>query len=289
MTVWYAQNSSVDINSAGMWHDSGGNDQDISTSDKTIILCANGKSNININQNITCYSISTAAEGGTSGGGFKIAGSYMIDGHVVGGSTFCLSINGAECTVVISGNVTGGSGFSGININDTTNIITLNITGDVTGGSAALAHGISVSSTTLAHQITIVGNLKGGTHSGTRGLTYGNLNMHVYITGNIEAGSGTFTPGALPFAGTITVNDGCIINSETSQATSTVIYNPNEDGSSYIRYPRSTGNTLDYPLQLASEYIKYGYWSGGIMGIYENFSGLSYITCSSIDCDCLWL
>ncbi len=147
MTTWYAQNSSVDINSANEWNDAAdgsGNWLTWASLGDTDILCANGKTAIAINVDVpTCVRLSTAAEGtGAAGGGFTLtmaASARTIAAAILAGTTPCVVVSNA------------------------TNRLT--VTGKITGGDSAAAYGVSFGS--QAPKIDVVGNYetKGGTNA----------------------------------------------------------------------------------------------------------------------------
>ena len=94
---------------------------------------------------LTCARLSTAAEGGTAGGGFALSGStaVAITADIQAGTSICVTSTHTGTginAVTINGNVTGGSvsGAHGAYNNSTG---TINITGPLTGGSGQYAYG----------------------------------------------------------------------------------------------------------------------------------------------------
>jgi hypothetical protein len=173
------------------------------------IVCANGKT-VTIDMDLAAYTFDSLTTVATSpaaaGGGFTMGISNTINANITAGTTPCLTstgtgttlvINGeikggsaasargltcsGDCTVTVTGNVTGGSAY-GIYC---TAACTVTVTGNVTGGSGA--HGIECRA---ACTITITGNVTGGTAYGTFCI-YCTAACTMTITGNVTAGSGT--------------------------------------------------------------------------------------------------
>ena len=251
MAIWYAQQSSTNIDhvssgtTSDVWNaaaDGSGAWMDISvlTAGGTdTVLAANGKTAININTdiNIGTGRLSTAAEGGTAGGGFTVSAARTITANVLAGSTHALAATHKSGTVAIVGTVTGG----------TTN--------------GAVANGIRL---TAAGTLTISGLVKGGSGSGSYGV-YQSAGV-IEINGGLEGGSSYNAFGAHLFAGTLTINGHAITAGSyticnglwigggafatanncdlihTAYAAATngcIVYNPGPNN--YIEYPTTTG------------------------------------------------
>ena len=94
MATWFAQNSSVNIDSVNQWNDAAGGGgswltwASLAAGD---ILVANGKTSITINVNVTCATLTTVATGGTAGGGFLLAAGVTVTANVVAGTTVCIN------------------------------------------------------------------------------------------------------------------------------------------------------------------------------------------------------
>ena len=222
MTIWYAQNSTVDINSAGEWNDIAGGGGNVLTWANLAsgdVLCANGKTAIAINVDVNVGAtgrISTVAEGtGTAGGGFTGGATVSITGNILAGTTTCITTAAGTYTVTITGNITGGSGTSIYGINKSVSTATFNITGDCAGGTGNSAHGF------FSNQA--------GSNS---------------ATGTISGGSGSSASGvANTGTGTLTIV-GNLINLTTAPAINgKIIYNPGP--TNYIQYPAPGATTVN--------------------------------------------
>lgn len=208
MATWFAQNSSVNINSVNQWNSAAngsGSWLTWASLDPSDILVANGKTSITINVNTTCARLTTAATGGTAGGGFILSSGITLTAAVEGGSTTCVTLSSGSATIVgnittsvfagavvvsstgtltVTGNVTGGSGNAIGITNSSTG--TVNITGNVTGGSSTNTFGVSNASTGT---VNVTGTVTGGTSWLSSGITNGTGT--ITITGNVFAGSGS--------------------------------------------------------------------------------------------------
>jgi hypothetical protein len=182
------------------------------------VLCANGNAITWAAADVpslTCARLTTAAEGGTAGGGFALSGStaVAITADLTAGTTTCLTSThtgtGANA-VAVTGNVTGGSGQYAYGANNN-NTGTLTINGNVTGGSGSYAYGARNNTGTL----TINGNVTGGSVSGAHGA-WNTGTGTITITGAVTGGSGTWAYGALNGStGTLTINGNVIGGSAT--------------------------------------------------------------------------
>lgn len=158
-------------------------------------VCMANSFTVTIPSNVTVSEIRNDTTGGaTDGGGFTINNGVTVTANVFAGGqgTACASI-AASATVNIIGNVTAGtaSNAHGCSMGSGS---TLTITGTVTGGTSATARGVSVGGTTL----NVTGNVVGG--SAGAGV-YSNASNTINVTGN-TLGSATGTgPGVLNNAG----------------------------------------------------------------------------------------
>jgi hypothetical protein len=152
---------------------------------------------------------------GTAQGGLLIlnpTGSVVLNGNVTGGSAYAAhGVANSGTMGAVTGNVTGGGGDSAHGIE---NVGTMGaVTGDVTGGSAR-AHGINNSGTMGAVTGDVMGGSVGvGAHGinniGTMGTVTGDvaggselecsgiksLNFSPEIVGNVTGGTGRYTAG----------------------------------------------------------------------------------------------
>ena len=189
MATWFAQNSSVNIDSVNQWNSAANGSgswltwASLGASD---VLVLNGKTGIVINVDFVCGSLTAVATGGTTGGGCTVASTRSITANVICSSagTPVITLNSGTLTVV--GNVTGGGGnvSHGIHMFGSSNLL---ITGNVTGGTmnplGGNSNGIRTGSTGT---ITIVGNVIGTTGSPA---IYNESSGSITITGNVTAGS----------------------------------------------------------------------------------------------------
>lgn len=227
MTTWFAQNSSVNIDSVNMWNSAANGSgsfltwASLAASD---VLVANGKTSIAINVDITPQvEITTEARGGTAGGGFTVSTARTIRAHVTAGTTACLADTHATGTVTLTGNVAGASGgfVNGLNKSGTGLLVHV---GNVTGGTFNSGIGISVS----------VGNFQGtGTYTGgsnvaAHAIQFSGSGTHT-ITGSIIGGSSTAravnflqSSGSLAITGSVssgTSSSGTVLNNGAGAVT----------------------------------------------------------------------
>lgn len=258
--IWYAQNSSVNIDSLNEWNDApdgSGNWLTWGNLAAGDILAANGKTAIAINVSFTCLRISTAAEGGTAGGGFTVSGAVTITANILAGTTDGVTTSGTGYTLTVVGNVTGGSGTSKYGINNVT-AVTINITGNVSGGTGVSSYGLNNNSTGT---INVTGNVAGGSNTTALGI-YNNTTGVVTITGTVSGGSGVRAYGVHQSStGVTTVNSGNLINSATAMAvTGAIIYNPGAQN--YIQYPKPTSGHHNYAQAVAAGSVIEGVFAG---------------------------
>lgn len=189
MATWFAQNSSVNIDSVNQWNSAANGSgswltwASLGASD---ILVANGKTSITINVSFTCATITTAATGGTAGGGFLLAAGVTVTANVTAGTTVCINRTASGAESFIVGNVTGGpsSNAHGVHNNSTA---TITITGNIVGGAGGF--GLRNETTGL---INVTGNITADAIYGLANISTGN----VTITGNVTGGTGTGGAGS---------------------------------------------------------------------------------------------
>ena len=245
MTTWFAQNSSVNIDSAAQWNSVAGGGGTVLTWASLAagdILVANGKTSITCNVSFTCATITTAATGGTAGGGFILSDGITVTASPVAGSTSCIifaaaspasatiigapqgsltatahgAVNSGSGTLNITGNPLGdiGTGSSqnscGV-INISTG--TVNVTGNPKGGSGTYGLTSNGVTNSAAGVINITGNPVGGVYYGNNCGAYNASTGTINITGNPRGRdndggvSGGFTAGAYNgSSGTININ-----------------------------------------------------------------------------------
>jgi hypothetical protein len=192
---------------------------------------ANGKA-IVIDQSITVNSLrTTAGTTAVAGGSFTVSstGRTVTVGSIVTGSSNCFTFAGAggtTCNLVISGAATGSlttASAVAIRMNSTG---TLNVSGNVVGGSQTSAAGVQVSS---AGTLAITGNVTGGSGSAANGVI-------ISVAATVSV-SGTSTGGSV--ASCYGVN-----NNSTGVTTLANVTGGSGAGSSYGGYNSSTGQML---------------------------------------------
>ena len=260
MTTWYAQNSSVNINSVHEWNDVANGSgnwltwANLATDD---ILCANTKTAILINVDFTCLRISTQAEAaGNAGGGFAVADARTITANILAGSSICLTTSESGYTLIIIGTITGGTSSSKYGLYNPV-AVDIHITGAITGGSATSASGISNNDT---GNLVITGNLLGGSSTNTYGI-YQAGNGNVTINGNITGGSDLNGYGinCMNANTTLTINSGNLVagaNKNTAPiiGVGRLVYNPGAgnyiqlfaSGSVSTNYSTGNSNTSEH-------------------------------------------
>lgn len=246
MTTWFAQNSSVNIDSTNQWNSAANGSgswltwASLGASD---VLVANGKTNIAINVNVTCASITNAATGGTSGGYFNVTTTRTLVCSLVANNGNVINLSGSG-TLSVTGSVSGGSTNNARAI-DASGTCAGNVVGDITNGSGPNCQAIFWGSTGI---LSITGNCAGGS-----GATYeavrNNSTGTVIITGNCIGATGHAVSNSL--TGTVTITGNCTGGSSNNaygvqnSSTGTVTVNGNCTGgsgsASYGAYNATTG------------------------------------------------
>lgn len=164
MTTFYAQNGSQGIFAAWSGHDSmwntaaDGSGSWLTPASLTAadILAANAKTAILLNADVTALRLSTAAEGGTAGGGFTVdlsnatGASRTVNANLLAGTTVCLGHSTSPYTgkrLTINGTITGGTATDavGLRITNTGSVnFIATLLGNMTGGSGTNAHGVYI-------------------------------------------------------------------------------------------------------------------------------------------------
>ncbi len=210
MATWFAQNSSVNIDSVNQWNSAANGSgswltwASLGASD---VLMWNGKTNIAINVNVTCASLRNSTFGGaTRTGTATIANGVTVTADVYGSGE-------AENFITISGSVSCQivGNIYGVNYSARAIIITtsgvVSIVGNLIGGSVTNQRSECMSQS--AGQVVITGNITNlatGTGIPTYLLTGGVLT----VTGDVTGGLGTTSPainatgGAATITGTVT-------------------------------------------------------------------------------------
>jgi hypothetical protein len=180
MATWFAQNSSVNIDSANQWNSAANGSgswltwASLAASD---VLVANGKTSIAINVDFTCATICNDGTGGaTNGGNFTVATGRAITSSIVGGNNICVTVSSSS-TVTLVGNISNGSGGTGVVVHSGSG--NLEITGNISAG------GVSGLYYTGSGSITIVGNITAGTGTSARGVHLAGAPPSFNVTGNV--------------------------------------------------------------------------------------------------------
>jgi len=244
MATWYAQNSTVNIDSVNEWNDVANGSGSWLTWPPAVgdTLHANGKTSIAVNVDVTCATITAVGGVGT----FLInTNGVTIAANLIAGNAGTFLMNSGTPTVTVSGTVTGGGSYciaqsvAGV----------LNITNNVTGGSASGGHGVYTTGT--AGTITITGNLLGGSNSNAHAVNMTLANT-LTVTGNVTAATGRGITSSHGSA-VITVSAGNIVDTTTVSAigvTSGFIYVPG--ATNYYRMRTVGAATLDHYYDVPS-------------------------------------
>jgi hypothetical protein len=166
---------------------------------------ANGHAGVYINSSAT-VEITGQLDGGTGGakralqvGTSGVNATVIINGNVLGGTTSnCLGIliQASSCTFQITGNVTGGIGQNAEAIQSTTSPV-ITITGNVTAGAR---HGVFI--TGVSPSVTVVGNATAGNATNNIAVYCSGASAIITITGNVIGAAGTnavYAAGATSF------------------------------------------------------------------------------------------
>jgi hypothetical protein len=174
----------------------------------TLIISGNRTINANVGSDTSAFGVGNIGAGQT----------VVINGNVRGGTATKLSCNGGPLT--INGNAFGGTS---VNVRALTPIGSgvVNLNGDATGGSAGFAHAISMTGGTLTH----TGILIAGSNATSHGLS-------------ISSGTATITGGA--------TGSGSVGSNGFNQTGGTVALTGNlVDGSVGTAFGK-TGGTFNY-------------------------------------------
>ena len=261
VTSWYAQNSSVNINSASEWNDNPAGGGNVLTWGNQVAgdtFYANGKTAIAVNVDPGAngkVTLTTAAGGGTTGGGFTYATAtnITINSDITAGTTTCLAVTGSTGGLTVIGNIQGGA-VSTTALSTTHTSVTLNIGSvgtptTITGGTSATGYGVNSLS---AGPIAIIGNVLAATGSGLNNYT-----GTTTITGNC-VGTTTSAPAvsAGNTTGSVTIVGNLINGTKGSAASGSIIYNPGP--LNYIQYPAPAATTIYLPKAPAVTDVKSG-------------------------------
>ena len=158
----------------------------------------------------------------SGGGTLTIVGNVTAVGAVIAVSV----LTAPDGFVTVVGNVTAGTTGNAINLGTATARTTVNVTGNVTGGTSTGGTGISPGTGTTGSTITVVGNVQSGTGGNAHGI--GALaGVNVTVTGDLTAGPSTGQPVAAlaatyDFTGTFTASSAQ--NAFTNQTATAINY-----------------------------------------------------------------
>jgi len=216
MATWFAQNSSVNIDSVNQWNSAANGSGSFLTwasLHPSDVLVANNKSSITINVSFTCTTITTAATGGTAGGGFLLASGITITANIECGTTACVTALAGDSAIVGNclGTVSVGLPAVAKSVSGTLTITGNCLGGSFQGGGGGGSQAVSCS----AGSVVIVGNVTGGqtnnqNNSAVVFSSSGGLSVTGNVSGNslttITQGPGGQVSGIQITAGTLTVN-----------------------------------------------------------------------------------
>ena len=190
MATWYAQNSSVNIDSVNQWNsaaDGSGSWLTWASLDPSDILVANGKTSIAINVDTTCALLTNVATGGTAGGGFILAPGVTLTASITCASVTCVarSASGSESFIIGSVTAAVGTNIPPAVVNSSTGVLT--ITGNVTALAGTNCVGVQNAS---SGTVNVTGQLAAGTsNSGGGNAVVNHSTGTVNITGNCAGAS----------------------------------------------------------------------------------------------------
>jgi hypothetical protein len=259
------------------------------------VLCANGKTAINVNVSITVSKISTAAETGANGtgspgGGFNADGGKTITADIVAGTSTCLTILSGSGTLNIVGNITGGTGSAAIGIIQAYTNVALNVTGNIAAGlgsncwgfykhgAAAVVNGNILAGSNHSNSygvlcqdygtLTVTGNVTGGENNGCYGIYLNSGSNTATVNNGIITGGGSLSGGAaiaVINTGSAILNNCSLINRNAPAVIGPFIYNP--AATNYIQYPGPSSTTVKLGVEPAIGDIRYGTAIGSNVGI----------------------
>jgi hypothetical protein len=139
-----------------------------------------------LNITASVQSATSAAVTTSGGGALTIVGDVTAVGAVLAVSV----LTAPDGFVTVVGNVTAGTSGNGITLGTSTARTTVNVTGNVTGGTGSGGVGIFPGSGTGGSTITVVGNVASGAGGSANGIS-GAAGVNVTVTGDLTAGTGT--------------------------------------------------------------------------------------------------
>lgn len=228
MATYYARKTG-NINAADVWATTPAGTAAAVTFASGDILVANSFTvtvNVSTNLGSTGEVRNDATGGATAGGSFTLADGVTLTANIFAGSTgtACVNQTGATSGTIV-GNARGGTSVnSGHGINKTSSG-TLDITGNMTGGSAALQNGLSMTAGT----VNLTGNMTGGSSASggaqnTAGLVISGGTLNV-LSGTATGGTVNSVNGLYVSGGTVNFTGNAVGSSTAALTTSHGITN----------------------------------------------------------------
>ena len=240
------------------------------------VLNANGCTALAVNVDPGGASVEvTLTTDTTNGGGFTYATATNITIHanITATKTTALTITGGTGGGTINGNITGGTVVSQYGVNDGHTLVTMNVIGNLQGGSGARGYYASGSTGT----VIITGNSTGGSTSNTDGLIATGVGT-ITINGNCIGGSAAnaTNTGCYGSDGAITVTGNIINSIGAPGATGKIYFTPS--ATNYVLVAKDASYTTGVIDSHATEMptnpgannvasgIQYGSFTGTLSG-----------------------
>lgn len=178
------------------------------------VLVANGKAltwQAAAVPSLTCTRLTTAAEGGTDGGGFALSGStaVAITADILAGTSKCITCThtgtGAN-KVTVTGNLQSGGPGTDCYAWNHTGVGSLAVTGNCTAGSVYKSSCLFIFAASV---VTVNGIATGGSADQCRGITLNSNGCSLTLTGSLQGGTHRGAPGVFVQGVSAT---GCLIN-----------------------------------------------------------------------------
>jgi hypothetical protein len=181
----YFARKAGNINAADVWATTpGGAASDVFGTFTSADVLMSNSFTVTVNVNATVAEVRTDATGGaTQGGAFNLNTGITLTASVIFGTSGSLNYSGASpLSATIVGNITANSGRA-----NHSGTGTLNVTGNLTGGSGTNAPAVYVTSTGI---LNVTGNVTGGTSASGYGIWNQGAGT-INLTGNSTGGSGS--------------------------------------------------------------------------------------------------
>lgn len=256
MATWFAQNSSVNIDSVNQWNsaaDGSGSWLTWASLGASDILVTNNKTSIAINADFTCATITnTNTYGGTAGGGFTVSAARTITCNIERGAVHVITTSGTGYTFTLNGNITGGTaaGQHGLNV---ATAVTVVVNGNVAGSTSNNGVGILMNANST---LTINGNVTGSSSASGYPVSM-NSSGALTITGTVTASAGPAIDSRFG-SGQITIN-GSIVDSSTANALfgGKLKWVPGASGT--WTTPTTSGNIVHFPNKNLGQGMRGGF------------------------------